>query len=131
MDSNNQNKENPHILKELKSMNRQTKYILVDRNRGKTVRFDDRDIRDVTKPAVIEDVIKAKNLHIALNKALAELPPHEYQIILECFFVTIQNNKKIVYLHKRNFEISNSRHADERSTNWSYAMLSRDTKIAS
>ena len=82
MDSNNQNKENPHILKELKSMNRQTKYILVDRNRGKTVRFDDRDIRDVTKPAVIEDVIKANNLHIALNKALAELPPHEYQIIL-------------------------------------------------
>ena len=25
--------------------------------------------------------------------------------------------QKIVYLHKRNFEISNSRHADERSTN--------------
>ena len=45
--------------------------------------------------------------------------------------VTIQNNKKIVYLHKRNFEISNSRHADERNTNWSYAMLSRDTKITS
>ena len=45
--------------------------------------------------------------------------------------VTIQNNKKIVYLHKRNFEISNSRHADERNTNWSYAMLSRDTKNAS
>ena len=46
------------------------------------------------------------------------------------FLVTIQNNKKIVYLHKRNFEISNSRHADERNTNWSYAMLSRDTKNA-
>ena len=45
--------------------------------------------------------------------------------------VTIQNNKTIVYLHKRNFEISNSRHADERNTNWSYAMLSRDTKNAS
>ena len=45
--------------------------------------------------------------------------------------VTIQNNKKIVYLHKRNFDISNSRHADERNTNWSYAMLSRDTKNAS
>ena len=44
--------------------------------------------------------------------------------------VTIQNNKKIVYLHKRNFDISNSRHADERNTNWSYAMLSRDTKNA-
>ena len=36
-----------------------------------------------------------------------------------------------VYLHKRNFEISNSRHADERNTNWSYAMLSRGTKNAS
>ena len=45
--------------------------------------------------------------------------------------VTIQNNKKIVYLHKRNFDISNSRHADDRNTNWSYAMLSRDTKNAS
>ena len=45
--------------------------------------------------------------------------------------VTIQNNKKIVYLHKRNFEISNSRHADEKSTNWSHAMLSRGTKNAS
>ena len=92
MDSNNQNKENPHILKELKSMNRQTKYILVDRNRGKTVRFDDRYIRDVTKPAVIEDVIKAKNLHIALNKALAELSSHEYQIISECFFESSKPN---------------------------------------
>ena len=50
---------------------------------------------------------------------------------LEKYEVTIQNNKKIVYLHKRNFEISNSRHADERNTNWSYAMLSRDTKNAS
>ena len=45
--------------------------------------------------------------------------------------VTIQNNKKIVYLHKRNIEIPNSRHADDRNTNWSYAMLSRDTKNAS
>lgn len=92
MDSNNQNKENPHILKELKSMNRQTKYILVDRNRGKTVRFDDRYTRDISKSDVIEDVIKAKNLHIALNKALAELPPHEYQIISECFFESNKPN---------------------------------------
>jgi len=46
-------------------------------------------------------------------------------------FVTIQNNKKIVYLQKRNFEISNSRHADKKSTNWSHAMLSRGTKNAS
>ena len=46
------------------------------------------------------------------------------------FLVTIQN-KKIVYLHKRNFDISNSRHADDRNTNWSNAMLSRDTKNAS
>ena len=52
-------------------------------------------------------------------------------ILLNKKFVTIQNNKIIVYLHKRNFEISNSRHADERNTNWSYDMLSRDTKIAS
>ena len=92
MDSNNQNKENPHILKELKSMNRQTKYIFVDRNRGKTVRFDDRYTRDISKSDVIEDVIKAKNLHIALNKALAELPLHEYQIILECFFESNKPN---------------------------------------
>ena len=55
-----------------------------------------------------------------------------YSTVDKCLsFVTIQNNKKIVYLHKRNFEISNSRHADERNTNWSYAMLSRDTKNAS
>ena len=47
------------------------------------------------------------------------------------YIVTIQNNKKIVYLYKRNFEISNSRHADEKSTNWSHAMLSRGTKNAS
>lgn len=92
MDSNNQNKENPHILKELKSMNRQTKYILVDRNRGKTVRFDDRYTRDISKSDVIEDVIKAKNLHIALNKALAELSSHEYQIISECFFESSKPN---------------------------------------
>lgn len=39
--------------------------------------------------------------------------------------------QKIVYLHKRNFEISNSRHADDRNINWSYAMLSRATKNAS
>ena len=51
-----------------------------------------------------------------------------------CFFVNFGNyseQQKIVYLHKRNFEISNSRHADEKSTNWSHAMLSRGTKNAS
>ena len=92
MDNDNKKNENPHILKELKSMNRRTKYILVDRSRGKMVRFDDRYIRDVSKPAVIEDVIKAKNLHIALNKALAELSSHEYQIISECFFESSKPN---------------------------------------
>ena len=55
----------------------------------------------------------------------------DYGNDIDIRLVTIQNNKKIVYLHKRNFEISNSRHADEKSTNWSHAMLSRDTKIAS
>jgi hypothetical protein len=53
---------------------------------------------------------------------------------LQCCELNICNyseQQKIVYLHKRNFEISNSRHADERNTNWSYAMLSRDTKNAS
>ena len=56
--------------------------------------------------------------------------------VLECYdknkiYRNYSEQQKIVYLHKRNFEISNSRHADDRNTNWSYAMLSRDTKNAS
>ena len=37
----------------------------------------------------------------------------------------------IVYLHKRNFEISNSVLTNEKSMNLSFAMLSRGTKNAS
>ena len=66
-----------------------------------------------------------------INPAIATIINDSRYLAIIKLFVTIQNNKKIVYLHKRNFEISNSRHADERNTNWSYAMLSRDTKIAS
>ena len=42
--------------------------------------------------------------------------------------VTIQNNKNFVYLHKRNFEITNNRLANEKIKNLTNAMLSRGTK---
>ena len=70
MDSNNQNKENPHILKELKSMNRHTKYILVDRNRGKTVCFDDRYTRDISKSDVRNTVV-IRLIFVITRKACA------------------------------------------------------------
>lgn len=86
------NKNTSHFLKLYRQINRRTRYIVYERNRDKTVLFDERYTRDVSKSAVIEDVIKARNLHIALNKALAELPPHEYQIISECFFESNKPN---------------------------------------
>ena len=45
--------------------------------------------------------------------------------------VTIQNDKNFVYLHKRNFEISNNRLANEKIRDLTNAMLSRGTKNAS
>ena len=45
--------------------------------------------------------------------------------------VTIQNEKNFVYLHKRNFEISNNRLANEKIRDLTNAMLSRGTKNAS
>ena len=91
MNSNKNNNDTPLILTEFKQMNCHTRYIVYERNRGRTVRYDDNYIQDSGKSVLIEDIITARNIHIALNKALAELSPDEYRIISECFFES--NNK--------------------------------------
>ena len=78
----------------------------------------------------LEKIFKSDVKDFGLHVMMWEAVPEE-STTNHWFFVTIQNNKKIVYLHKRNFEISNSRHADENSTSWSLSMRYRVTKNAS
>ena len=55
----------------------------------------------------------------------------EWNFKIKSNIVTIQNDKNFVYLHKRNFEISNNRLANEKIRDLTNAMLSRGTKNAS
>lgn len=91
---NNFDKEkiSPVILKECKKMARRERY-LYERDKGRLVRFDDNYTIDKIKSTLIEDLITARNIHTALNKALAELTVDEYTIIDECFF----SNNKVNY----------------------------------
>ena len=87
--------------------------------------------RDLDRVCLCELICGASALNRQVFGKIFAALSYIYTLSKDIIFVTIQNNKKIVYLHKRNFEISNSRHADDNNTNWSYAMLSRGTKNAS
>lgn len=86
------NKNTSHCLKVYRQMNRHTRYIEYERNQGKTVLFDERYIQDTGKSTLIENVIAARKIHIALNQALEQLPDDEAQIIDECFFLSEKVN---------------------------------------
>ena len=88
---NNNNDKNPQNLqKKLQQLDRRSRYIIYERDKGKGKRrfekFDDRYTQKDGTVVLIEDLITARNMHIALDKALADLEDDEYQIILECFF---------------------------------------------
>lgn len=83
----------PLILKEYKRMARRERY-LYERDKGRLVRFDDKYITSNAHNEFIEDLIIAKNMHIALNKALNDLSEDEYKIISECFY---ESGKRINY----------------------------------
>lgn len=75
----------PQIISEYRKMLRREIY-LSERDRGRLVRFDDRYTQG-SKHEFLEDLIIAEHMHIALNKALNDLPDNEYEIISDCFFV--------------------------------------------
>ncbi|MBQ8135377.1 MAG: hypothetical protein IJ192_13385 [Clostridia bacterium] len=87
---NNNNAKNPqNFQKKLKQLDRRSRYIIYERDKGKGKRkFEKFDERYTKKDdtVFIEDLITARNMHIALDKALADLTEEEYQIISECFF---------------------------------------------
>lgn len=93
MDSKKQNNKNnnpQNFQKKLRQIDRQSRYILYERDKGKGRRqfekFDDRYTQNYDAAVFIEDLITARNMYIALDKALADLTEDEYQIISECFF---------------------------------------------
>lgn len=76
--------------KKLRQMNRHTRYLLHERDGGKgrrkVIGFDERYMQDESSSTLIEDMIIARNIHLALDRALSELTAEEDQIITECFF---------------------------------------------
>lgn len=101
---NRNNQENPPFsLKNLKQMNRRTRYINYERDSGKGRRkiekFEDGYTRDPSSDILIEDLIAARNMHIALDKALQDLSADEYEIISECFFEGKVNYTKLAKKH--------------------------------
>ncbi len=79
----------------LKQMDRNTRYLLYEKERGQGkvrrefVRFDERYIRS---PVSVEEMINRKNKRAALSRALTELSADENEIISECFFDSIKIN---------------------------------------
>lgn len=91
MDDNKIKKNQPQDFTiSLQKMDRQTRYIINERDGGKgrrkVVKFDERYMQDQSSPTLVEDIIIARNMHIALYRALADLTAEEDQIITECFF---------------------------------------------
>ena len=89
-DNKNQQNVPQDFQKKLQQMNRRTRYLLHERDNGKGRRkfigFDERYIQDESSLMLIEDMIIARDMHLALDRALAELSIEEEQIITECFF---------------------------------------------
>ena len=91
MDNNKNNREyHQNFQQKVQQMDRHTRYIIFERDTGKgrrkVVSFDERYMQEQSSPTLIEDLIRARNMHIALNRALADLTPEEDEIITECFF---------------------------------------------
>lgn len=87
---NNQftNEHTQKFQRKVQQMDRHTRYLLHERDNGKgrrkVVSFDERYMQ--SSSTTIEDLITARKMHIALNRALSELTAEEDEIITECFF---------------------------------------------
>lgn len=97
MDNDKNNREYPqNFQQKVQQMDRHTRYIIFERDTGKgrrkVVSFDERYMQEQSSPTLIEDLIRARNMHIALNRALSELTPEEDEIITECFFEKVKVN---------------------------------------
>lgn len=91
MDNNKKIKSYPpEFQKKVRQLDRQSRYILFERDNGKgkrkVISFDEQYMQDQSSPTLIEDMIIARDMHLALDRALAELTAEENQIITECFF---------------------------------------------
>ena len=89
-DKKNQENDPHDFRKKLQQMDRRTRYVLHEKDGGKgrrkVIGFDERYMQDESSPTLIEDMITARDMHLALDRALAELTAEEDQIITECFF---------------------------------------------
>lgn len=72
------------FLKEYAKLNRQERYYIYERDKGRLIKFDEAYFAD--ENADVVKVINKKHLHKTLNRALKELTALEQQIIDECFF---------------------------------------------
>lgn len=89
-DKKNQEFDPHNFRRKVQQMDRRTRYVLYEKDGGKGRRkiigFDERYMQDEGSPTLIEDMIIARDMHLALDRALAELTAEEDQIITECFF---------------------------------------------
>lgn len=72
------------FLKEYAKLNRQERYYIYERDKGRLIKFDEAYFSD--ENADVVKVITKERLHKALNRALKELTALEQQIIDDCFF---------------------------------------------
>lgn len=91
MDGNKNTKNDFYnYQKKIRQMDRRTRYILHERDNGKgrrkIIEFDERYMQDQSSSTLIEDMLDARDMHLALDRALSELTSEEDQIITECFF---------------------------------------------
>lgn len=84
------------FLKEYAKLNRQERYYIYERDKGRLIKFDEAYFPD--ENADVIEVIKKERLHKALNRALKNLTELEQQIIDDCFFNDKdENGKKKTY----------------------------------
>lgn len=86
------------LKKYKKHIRRQEKYLFVERDKGKTVRFDEAYHYDAYADSV-EEIIRKQHIHKALIYSLRELTELEQQIIDECFFCDKKSYTELSKLH--------------------------------
>lgn len=81
-----------------KYVERQEKYLFIERDKGRKICFNDATAADPNADVI--ETISKQNRHKVLMEALTKLKPSEMQIIDECFFGEKKTITELARLHK-------------------------------
>lgn len=81
-----------------KYVERQEKYLFIERDKGRKICFNDATAADPNADVI--ETISKQNRHKVLMEALTKLKPSEMQIIDECFFSEKKTITELARLHK-------------------------------